>query len=308
MPSTIVLITAVASFIGFAINSLVMIVLLSYGRRQYHYLFALILFVSACWDFGIFLVMIRNSYPNEIIFYHNLLSIPLFLLPAFIYHFTTTYLNQPQRKYAFAFYLYCILGPLGFLTGVYQPFSSVYNYDWGNFGRVNPNILMNLWPLVYYLSILVSCYLLIQARKQESSPVTRRHITYIFVSFIVYSIAPVKVLISYGINVPFFLPLGILLIGFFGALIGMAIIKARLFDITILVRKGIIYSVLAMLIIFIFDFSQHLITIILGEIAGKDSAYIHFVSIGIVIIAFMPLKQRLERTIERAFAKKTIEF
>jgi hypothetical protein len=124
----------------------------------------------------------------------------------------------------------------------------------------------------------------------------------------VYSIATIKVLVSYGVDVPLFLPLGILLVGFFGAVIGTAILKDRLFDISVFVRKGIIYSVLAVIIIFIFDFSQHLLAMFLGELAGGHSTYIHFISIGIVVIAFMPLKRKLEQTIGNTLAKKKIEF
>ena len=41
---------------------------------------------------------------------------------------------------------------------------------------------------------------------------------------------------------------------------------------------------------------------------GEESVYAHYVSIAIVIIIFMPLKQRLEHVIEGVFAEKKIEF
>jgi len=308
MPSIVVLVTSIVSFIGFIINMLVMFIVLSRGRRKYHLLFALLLFTAAFWDIGIFLVMIRNSYPSEIILYQSLLSLPIDLFPAFVYHFTTTYLNQPRTKSTIAIYAYCVLGPIGFITGFSQPVSGVYNYSWGSIGR---NVLDNLtivWWALYNLSILVSCWLLLQARKREPSPVTRRHTVYILVSFIMFGLAQVKVLVAFGVDVAFMLPWGILLVGSFGALIGMAIIKDRLFDITVFVRKGIVYSVLAVLIIFIFDFSQHLIATFLGGIAGEHSAYVNLASIAMVVVAFIPIKQRLERTIGGILTKKKIEF
>jgi len=308
VPSAVVLITAAASAVGFAINVLVMAILLWRGRRKHHLLFALLLLVAACWDFGIFLVMIRNNYPNEIILYQSLLSLPIDLFPAFVYHFTTTYLNQPRTKSTIALYVYCALGPIGFITGFSQPVSGVYNYSWGNIGR---NVLDNLtivWWTLYNLSILVSCWLLLQARKRESSPVTRRHSAYILVSLIMFGLAEVKVLVAFGIDAAFMLPLGILLVGSFGAVIGMAIIKDRLFDITVFVKKGIVYSVLAVLIIFIFDFSQHFIAEFLGGIVGEQSAYIQYALVAVVVVVFMPLKSRLERKIGGIFITKKIEF
>jgi len=308
MASTVVLITSIASFIGFAINVFVMFVILSRGRRRYHLLFALILFTAVCWDLGIFLIMIRNSFPNEIILYHKLISIPINFLPALFYHFTTTYLNQPRKKSTILIYAYCILGPILLVAGIIQPVTGVYDYSWGTIGRYEPNFDNLSWFLVYNFFILLSCWLLLQARKMEPSPVTRRHIGYILASFIVFSAAQVKILVAYGVDVAFMLPLGILLIASFGAVIGVAIVKHQLVDITVFVRRGITYSVLAALVIFIFDFSQHLIAAFLGGIAGEHSTYINFASIAVVVIAFMPLKKRLDRMIGTILAKKKIEF
>jgi hypothetical protein len=313
VPSSVVIITSIASLLGFAINVLVMSVILLRRSREYHLLFALLLSVAALWDLGIFLVMIRNDFPDEIVLYQNILSIPFNMFPALVYHFTTTYLNQPRKKSTIAIYIYCILGLILSITGVFRPYSSVYNYSWGNIARwnaLNNPILDTFFSLnlVYHLSLLASCWLLFKARKTESSPITRRHIGYILASFVIYSVAYVKVLLVFGFDVPFLLPLGILLVGSFGAIIGLAIVKDRLFNITVYVRIGIIYSLFTAIIIFIFDFSQHVIATFLGGMLGEESGYAHYASIAIIIIVFMPLKQRLEHVIEGVFAEKKIEF
>jgi hypothetical protein len=308
MPSTVVLVTAIAAFIGFTINIAVMSVILRRGKRRYHLLFALLLFIAAFWDLTVFLIMIRNRFPNEIMLYQTVGTLPFIFFPAVLYHFTSTYLNREKRS-VIGLYAYCTLCFTLASTGVLGTcVIGVIYYSWGAFGRLSYDPFVISWFLVYHLSIYFSCWLLLKARKLESSPVNRRHIEYIVVSFIVFSVAQVKMLAAFGVDSPFVLPLGILLTDLFGALIGVAIIKHRLFDITLLVKKGIIYSVLAAIIIFIFDFSQHLIAAFLGEMAGEHSAYIHFASIAVVVIAFMPLKQRLEHMIGGAVAKKKIEF
>lgn len=302
------MVTAFASLIGVAINVIVMLVLLSRGRRKHHILFALLLLVAACWDLGIFLIMIRNNYPEEILTYQNIISIPFNLFPAFIYHFTTTYLNQPQRISTIAIYVYSIISLFIVLIGVIQPYTSVYNYSWGNIARVRVDLGTLSWLVVYHFSILFSCWLLFRARKLESSALKRRHMGYIMGSFIIFSVAYVKVLLTYGFNIPFILPIGMLLVDSFGAVIGIAIVKDQLFDITVLVQKGILYSIFTALIVFIFDFTQHLAATFFEELVGEHSGFTHYIPIAVVIIAFMPLKQRLEHTIDTVFAKKKIEF
>ena len=165
-----------------------------------------------------------------------------------------------------------------------------------------------VWLLVYHFSILVSCWLLYQARRLESSPLNRRHMEYIIISFIVFSAAYVKVLLTYGFDIPFILPLGIILVDSFGAVIGTAIMKDQLFDITVLVQKGVIYSMLSALIFFIFDFTQHLAATFFEELVGEHFGLTHYIPIAVVIIVFMPLKQRLEHLIGVIFGKKKIAF
>ena len=94
----------------------------------------------------------------------------------------------------------------------------------------------------------------------------------------------------------------------FSAVIAIAIIKHHLFDITLIIKKGVIYSALAGIIIFIFSFSEHVLITYLGELVGGHSQLIHFISIGIGILVLMPAKHRVEGAVEKYFAEKRIEF
>jgi hypothetical protein len=308
MPSTVVLVTSITSFIGFIINVLVMFLVLWRGRRTYHLLFAVLLLIVACWDLGIFLVMIKNSDPSEVLLYQNVVTIPVLFFPAFLYHFTANYLNHPWRKLAVAFYGYCVFGLI--LVLLYPTTAvgagAVRSYEWGNVASYEPTPILMSWALVYYLSLGFSCWMLFKARKHQPSVVARRHIDYIIASFIVFSVAQVKLLVTLGVDLAFTLPLGMSLVDLFGPLIGVAIVKDRLFDITVILKKGTAYSALGAVIIFLFAFSEHLIATYLAGVAGALSEYLHFVSIGVVIVAFMPVKRRVDRFVEGYFTTKKV--
>jgi hypothetical protein len=307
MPSTVVLVTSITSFIGFIINTLVMLVVLWRGRRRYHFLFAVLLLIVACWDFGIFLVMIRNSDPSEVLLYQNVVTIPVLLFPAFLYHFTTTYLNQARRKIVIAFYGYCVFDlMLVLLYPAALGGGGIRSYEWGNIASIGVTPVSLSWLLVYYLSLALPCWMLFQARKREPSPVARRHMGYILASFIVFIVAQVKLLVTLGVDAPFTLPFGMLLVDSFGALIGIAIVKHRLFDITVILKKETAYSALGAVIIFLFAFSEHLVATYLAGVGGALSEYLHFVSIAVVVVAFMPVKRRVDRFVEDYFATKKV--
>jgi len=310
MSSTTVLVTAITSSLGFLLNVAVIYLVLSRGRKKYHYLFAGIPIILAIWDFGIVLAMIRNSFVNELPVYGYVISLPCAFLPALIYHFTCSYLNQPRKKSTIFIWVFCIIGFVLNASGIGGKIVGVYNYSWGNIFRPDTAALLGTasWLLVFYIFVWSSCWFLFRAYKRESSPIARRHILYILISFFVISLANVKIAVLYGIDNGFLMPTGMLFIDTFAALIGVAIIKHRLFDITLIVKKGTIYSLFVALIIFLFSCSEHLLSKYLGDLLGEQPIYIHLTSIAIVVGVLMPVRQRLDRAIDRFFAKKKLEF
>jgi len=310
MSSTTVLVTAITSSLGFLLNVAVIYLVLSRGRKKYHYLFAGIPIILAIWDFGIVLAMIRNSFVNELPVYGYVISLPCAFLPALIYHFTCSYLNQPRKKSTIFIWVFCIIGFVLNASGIGGKIVGVYNYSWGNIFRPDTAALLGTasWLLVFYIFVWSSCWFLFRAYKRESSPIARRHILYILISFFVISLANVKIAVLYGIDNGFLMPTGMLFIDIFAALIGVAIIKHRLFDITLIVKKGTIYSLFVALIIFLFSCSEHLLSKYLGDLLGEQPIYIHLTSIAIVVGVLMPVRQRLDRAIDRFFAKKKLEF
>ena len=310
MPSTTVLVTAITSFLGFLIASAVLFLVLSRGRKKYHYLFAGVLLIVAIWDIGIFICMIRNSFSNELPIYGYIISLPCMFLPALIYHFTCSYLNQPRKKSTIFIWAFCIIAFVLSASGIGGKISGVYNYSWGNIFWPDAGVLLGtgFWLLLYYIFVWSSCWFLFRAYRREASPITRRHILYILISFLVISLANVKLAVLYNVDNRYVMPAGMLLIDIFGALIGLAIIKHRLFDITVIVKRGTIYSVLVALIIFIFSCSEHLLSKYLGDLLGEQPIYIHLISIGVVVGILMPVRQRIERGIDRFFSRKKLEF
>ncbi len=310
MPSVIVIVTAITSFIGFLLNGSILILILLRGREKYHYLFAGFLLICAFWDIGVSLSMIRNSHVDELPVYGNIIWQPFSFMFALIYSFTCSYLNQPRKKRTIFIWVFStILFILG-VSGLGGKIVGVYNYSWGNIYRPDSNLLIGnliMGPLGYYFSISALVYLF-RAFKQETSPLKKRHILYIFISLLIIHLAMIKMVILYGIDIPWLMPTCMLLNDIAAALIGIAIVKYRLMDITVIIRKGTIYSAFGVLIIFIFTCSEHFLSKYLGDLLGEQPIYIHLISIALVVAILMPVRSILERAINRLFAKKKLEF
>jgi hypothetical protein len=229
---------------------------------------------------------------------------------AIIFHFTCAYLNQPRRKRTIFLWVVCTIFFILGASGLSGRIVGVYHYSWGNIYRPDSQLLIgNLigLPFAYYFGLSALWYLF-RAYRRETSPLKKRHILYILISLGIIHLAVSKVAILYGIDNRYLMPTCMLINDISVALIGVAIIKYQLFDITVIIKKTTIYSILLAIVIFVFSFSEHMLATYVGQIFGEHSTYIHLISIAVVVGVVMPVRQRVERGIERFFAKKTLEF
>jgi len=308
MPSPIVIITAIESGFGFLLTSTVFYLVLSRGRKAYHYLFAAFLLICAIWDLGIFLIMIRNEHVAELAIIGRVAILPCMFIPALIFHFANLYTGRPIKwAVALVWGLTGVMWVL-ILVGVFYRIEGIFAYDWGNIFRVVPSVFDPMFSILWFGVNLSACWLLFKSAKRATSLLERRHYQYIISGFLAVTFAAVKGLIPMGVNIPFLLPLGMLLNDIFVSIIGLAIIKDRLFDITVIVKKGTLYSILAGLLIFVYSFSEHILVTYIGETIGEHSNLLHLISIAVGIAVLMPVKNRLELAIERYFAHKKLEF
>jgi hypothetical protein len=131
---------------------------------------------------------------------------------------------------------------------------------------------------------------------------------YMAISFVALTLATVKLAVLYNIDNAFLLPTGMFVNDIFSALIAIAIIKLHLFDITVIIKKSALYSLLAAILIFVISFSEHVLITYSGKLIGGHSEIIHLLSIAVGIAVLMPLKHRIEHAVEQYFAQKKLEF
>jgi hypothetical protein len=310
MPSPILLSTGAASLIGFLLNSTILFLVLRRGRQLYHYLFGGVLLICALWDLGILLAVVRNNHPNELILYGSIINYPCSFLPALVFHFTHAYLGKKRPLVIGALWILGVLSVALGVAGLFGNVRGVYSYSWGNIFRFGDGFSVELIAIltIWILTFGSACGLLYKAYTYERDSLRRRHTFYVFVGLIAIGTAVVKVIVTMGYDLAFLMPLGMFMNDVFSAVIGLAIVKEGLFDITVIITRGAIYSGLAASVIFIFSLSEHLLASFLGEVIGQESQLLHILSIAIVIAVFMPIKHRLESTVNGFFSQRRLEF
>ena len=308
MASPIVIVTAVESGFGFLLTSTILFLVLLRGTKTYHYLFAALLFICAIWDLGVFMLMIRNTHVEELEVLGYTIGLPCLFIPALIFHFTCLYTGRPLKWAIISVWGISVILALLSQAGIYWVIEGAYRYSWGNIYRIAPSLFDPLVLVLWFGVNLWACWLLFQGAKRATSRLERRHHLYIGSGFLVITFAIVKVGVVMGIDIPILLPLGMFLVDIFNAIIGIAIIKDQLFDITVIVKKGTLYSILAGLFIFLYSLFEHIIVTYIGETVGEHSNWVHFISIAAGIALLMPVKKRLEHRVEGFFAQRVLEF
>jgi hypothetical protein len=306
--SPVVIITALESGFGFLLTTTIFYLVLRNGRRYYHFLFAAILFICMIWDLGILTVMLRNDQVEQLDIIGRIAVLPCVFIPAFIFHFVNQYTEKPIKWAIILVWVVTGLIWIPIILGWFYQIEGYYSYHWGNIFKVVRTVFDPLIFIFWFGINLSACWLLYRSIKLTPSGLQRRHFIYILIGFLVVNLALVKVLVTLGIDLAFILPLGMFMNDAFVSIIGLAIIKDRLFDITVIVKKGTLYSILAALLIFIYSFVEHILVTFVGEKIGENSTALHLVAVAIGIAVLMPVKNRIEKGVEGYFAHRKLQF
>jgi hypothetical protein len=308
MASPILIITAVESAFGFLLTGTILALVLARGRKAYHYLFAAFLLICFIWDLGVFIMMVRNVHEQELDLIGRIAILPCIFIPALVFHFANLYTGRPIKWAVALVWGLTALTWVPILTGLVYQIEGIYAYHWGNIFKVSASAFDPLIFVFWFGINLWACWLLYKGSKRARYRLEKRHYAYILIGLLALTFAVVKATVTMGIDAAFLLPLGMFLVDVFNAIIGIAIIKDRLFDITVIIKKGMLFSLLAALLVFIYSFSEHMLITYIGEVFKEYSTLAHFISIAVGIAILIPVKNRLEKGLEGYFAHRKLEF
>lgn len=306
--SPVIIITALESTFGFLLTSAIFYLVLRNGRKNYHYLFAAFLFICMIWDMGILLTMLLNKQVAQLDIIGRIAVLPCIFMPALIFHFVNLYIGKPIKWAIILNWIATGFTWIPILMGIVYQIEGHISYSWGNIFRLEPTVFD---PGIFIISFginFASCWLLFKNLRKMPSGLQRRHYIYILCGLLAVTFALVKVLVIMGVDLAFLLPLGMFLNDTFVSIIGLAIIKDRLFDITVIIKKGTLFSILAALLIFIYSFMEHVLVTFVGEKVGENSTVLHLVAVAIGIAVLMPVKNRIEKGVEGYFAHRKLQF
>jgi len=239
---------AVSNLIVGIICTILLVILLIYGSKKIHYIWAAINLTLGIWGFGAFFVSLSTNSNIAMIFWTIALvgAIPV---PVLFYHFVVI-LGELKRKdlvrFFYAYYIICSIVTIFNFTGmktvyVYNSFYYLVGIDY------RFRLVSAIWALIASYSVF-ELYMLFR----KSSGAKRLQYLYMLIGFASgFTGGILNTLPFLGFNA---YPVGNILICFYCILVTYAILRHQLLDIEVIIKKtlvfaGLLASVFAMLIL-----------------------------------------------------------
>jgi len=225
-------------------------------------------------------------------------SVALFHL--YLYHLVIAFLDlKRERKILYACYaltpllLYSFLFTDLFLTGT-------HHYFWGFYSKAGP-----LHPPYIAVGIMlwIRClYLLYKHADAQTSEIRRAQIRYAFWVFLLVMPCMVDYIPKYGFE---FYPIGFVFVLLFTFVMAFAIIKHQLFDIRIVIRKSLIYSLLVAAITTTYLVAVLVIERFFQGFFGYQSVIATVLVAFLISIFFNPVRNKIQTFVDRSLFKAT---
>ncbi len=252
------------------------------------------------WGLGIFYLFTTSHYEVAIV-WGRVLNLNAIFIPVFFFHvvvlLTNTY--EQHKKAVIAYYLIlgfyffaAIIFPQYFVRDVLPKLGFRFYPDAGPIYYFLPYFFFHAF--IHGFTILFKAY-------QKASAIRRNQYKYFFISSIFGILGGLTSLFPV-FNFPVF-PFGVILVPVYNLVVVYIIIKHHLLDIRIVIRKGLIYTILAGFITLFYLIAIYLIGTAFHDVLGNQSAVGSMTAVILIAIMFIPLKDYAQSLVDKYFFK-----
>lgn len=290
------------------VNGLTSAILMGYvliGRRQtpLNRSFVYFAFSVFFWSFGYFFWGTSNDQASAL-FWSRLLMAGAILIPIAFFNFAlnlTGRCREKRRERIIALMIGFVLLLLDFTPKLVAGISKrSYFTFWPDPGYLYPFFL-----LTFFFYAVYSLYLMYAAYRTASIHL-KQQIKYVFAGTAVgFLCGATNFLLWYHIPIP---PYPNVFVSAYVVTVAYAIIRHRLMDIKVVIKRTAVYSILTALLTGIF-----LAFILLGEFifrgfVGYSSVWLAILAAFVVALAFQPLRGRIQEAVDRLFFKGKYDY
>lgn len=295
-------ITCVVAFIlPFSIGLLFIIK----GKEKHSITLGLTCIASSIWSLCAFKFSTTISQETAL-FWIKIAHIGVILTPAFFLHFVCQFIKRYKKILLIIAYSLSIFF-LG-LTFFYNNFINihfVFNQFYFFSSDINRNPLYLLFYVIFYWFFLIYAFVQLIKFYNYSRGVKRYQIKFLIIGCLIAWLGPEGMfLLVFGIPI---YPYSNILIGIYPLIFAYAILRYRLMDINVVVKRTAVYSLSAGLlgsffVVFVLATTKYLTGYL------RSSFTIMAIAAVVIAILFNPVRNRIQAMIDKIFYKKTYDY
>ena len=274
-------------------------------KNELYRIFLFLCLILTVWNTNILGLIIA---PNENFawYWSKIFGLGLLLGPAIVLHFVlvfTEYRGKFERQMLYASYGVALVFSVLKLSGLFV--SGFFKVGDEYFPRAG--LIFQLFILNFIIFMGYALLLVFRKYKQTTSGIKRNQIAYFLVAaLLTLLISSTNFLLSLGIRI---YPVGNMATIIFTGVVAYAIVKHRLMDIQIVIRKGVVYAALTASITAIYAIVVGISHGIFGITRfGQGSLLVNALAAMIVALSFQPLRNRIQRTVDKLFFKDKYDY
>ena len=292
--------------ITFLINlSLSVFVFLKYPKRKANIVFCLLTLSIALWNFTNLMSSILTDY-DRVFFWTQLALATVLFTPSLLLYFAIIFPHKLKIKK----WLEIIIFIPGFLLLPFIPTQyNILGFSGEPYGEnFIPGPLYIYFVIYFFIFVGLAFGILIWKYKKEQG-IAKTQLLYIIIGSLITAVA--------GITTNGILPLiwsaklniyGTSTSIFFGIFTGYAILKYRLMDIRVVLKKSIVYGFIFLIILFTSILIALFLKDVLFEQLGIDPTISIVVLMMIMIFVFPSIKNYTRKELDKIFKKDYIDF
>jgi signal transduction histidine kinase len=264
--------------------------------------YSLVCICTFIWEFSMY-ILFNFATRSNAVFFARIAHLGIIFIPITYFHFICSYLELRKTRVPIAIG-YIISTIFAFFLWSSSVFiAGSYKYYWGYFPEAGSMHKYYLFLLAIIIFIAVRLiWKNIHSNKNNFKIYNQNK--YLLLSVVFYSSASIDFLPNYGISS---YPIGFIPIIVSMIIMTYAIVRHNLLDINIVIRKGLLYSILISIITIVYIVLALLIEHLFRGLFGYKSLPISILAIALIVLLFQPLKNYIQRIIDKYFFHGSIE-
>ncbi len=225
-------------------------------------------------------------------------------IPSTTFHFSAEFSNLPARK-KLIFFGY-LVSAIFFVVVLSKFFiCGMYSYFWGFYPKVGKlyGIFILYYGIVFSLCVIILFYRLRRLRINNQTGYAQTK--YVFFAFLIASFSLVDYLPNYGVEV---YPFGYLCALGWISFISYAITRHRLMDISVIIRKTLVFAGLLSFVLTVFSTMTYLFRDVLSIYFGFNRFWTGAISIFVVVLGYDPIRNLLINLTDKYLFQKKYDY